>query len=236
MTRLSWLTVSNWIFLFFTFAAAVSAVAVFLLSQASEREKDRAQERYKTDADRKVAEAHAGAEHARADAAHAKADAERAKLETARVSERLALTQERLDNANRVTPLAEEQVQQIVSGMISLPLGDTQPVAAAANDLQAQRRLLQLTNAFIRADRRLYTQTTGALVAPSGERGDILIHYWSDDRREVAEQIAEIFRGAGLETNVYKLPPEPDDETRHATRNMVLIGIASRAAPLFREP
>jgi hypothetical protein len=233
--RLFWFTLSNWLFLGFTLAAAVAAIAVFLFSQASEREKDRALERYKADADRKIAEAHAGAERARADAAHARADAERAKLQTVEVGERLALTQERLDEANRVTPLTDEQVHGIVTGMINLKFGNTQPIASAANDLQAQRRLLQLTEAFIRADRRLYTSTSGALVAPAGEHGDILIHYWSDDRHQVADQIAQVFRGAGLETNVYKLPPEGDDETRHATQNMVLIGIAARATPSFRD-
>jgi hypothetical protein len=49
--RLPWLTPSNWVFLAFTLAAAVSAIAVFLLSQASEREKDRALERYKAGAE-----------------------------------------------------------------------------------------------------------------------------------------------------------------------------------------
>jgi hypothetical protein len=114
--------------------------------------------------------------------------------------------------------------------MVKLPLGDTQPIAAAANDLQAQRRLLQLTSAFVRADRRPYTQTTGSMVTPLGEHGDILIHFWADSRTDVATKIAEIFQNAGLETNVYKLPRENDDEAQRAIQTMVLIGIAARPA------
>lgn len=233
--RLSWLTVSNVALLIFTFCTTVASIAVYVLSQASDRDKDRALERYKLDADKKIAQAYERAENAQADAATARAEAESSKLETAKVDERLALTQLKLDNSNDISLFTPAQIDGIVKGFVDLDLGETQMVWGAANDRQAQRRLLQLTSAFVRADQRLRSPpTAGSVVAPAGERGEVLIHYWSPDREVVARKIERIFRAAGVDANSYMLPPEPDLTAREATKSLLLIGIAARAVPAYR--
>lgn len=186
-------------------------------------------------ASQEAAKATLGAATANERAALAQRDTERAKLETAQVSERLLLTQARLDSANEVTPFSKQQLDLIVQRLKALPLGDTQPVWGAANDHQAQRRLLQLSAALFEADLKIYTQakTVGSFVAPEGEKGDVLVHYWSDERRSVAEAIATVFREAGVEAHAYLLPPEADNNARDATRTIVLVGIAARPAKSF---
>ncbi|MEG3160942.1 hypothetical protein U1763_10550 [Sphingomonas sp. LB2R24] len=214
----------------------MASIAVYVLSQASDRDKDRALERYKLDADKKIAQAYERAENAQADAESARAEAERAKLETAQVDERLALTQLHLDDSNKISLFTPTQIGEIVKGFIDLDLADTQIAWGAANDRQAQRRLLQLTTAFVRADQRLrFPPTAGSVVAPAGERGEVLVHYWSPDREAVARKIERIFRAAGVDAHTYMLPPEPDSTARDATKSLLLIGIAARTVPVYRK-
>jgi hypothetical protein len=213
------------------FAACVTMLAALWQFEVQKRvniAKDERAVELRRVSDERIAEANAAAEGARAEAAQAK-------LETVEVNERLLLTQERLDEANRVTPLTDGQIDVIVKGLVDIRLTDTQPVWAAANDVQAEHRLLQVTTAALAVDRHLYpVQTTGSLVAPEGEVGDVLIHYWHDKQQGPAASFAAIFKAAGLAVNVYKLGPETVPEPRNLADNFVLIGFAARRPPKFK--
>lgn len=104
------------------FAACVTMLAALWQFEVQKRvntAKDERAAEMRRASDERIAAANAAAETARAEAAQAK-------LETVEVSERLLLTQERLDEANRVTPLTDDQVDIIVKGLVKIRLTDTQ--------------------------------------------------------------------------------------------------------------
>lgn len=232
-STLSLLTISNLAVLGLGVLTPIAAITTYVLTQQAERAKDRQLQRYKVDAQEKIEEARARAEEARSRSAAAEANADNARLETAKINERLVQTQMLLDEANVIEPFPSEQISSVVSEMRKLKFPDSQIIIAAGNDLQSQKRAVQLTESLLRAGVVLSGTASGPYTPPSEQTGDIAVNIWTEEQRVTAEAIAAAFRRAGLQASTYLLPPDPMPGAVEATRKLVLIAVPVRKPRAF---
>lgn len=225
---LSLLTVSNLAVLGLGVLTPIAAITTYVLTQEAERAKDRQLQRFKIEAQSRIEEARTRAEEARARAAAAQANADNAKLETARINERLVQTQSLLDAANVIEPFTRDQLDRVGREMLKVKNSDWQIIIAAGNDLQSQRRAVQLTELFLKSAIPLSGTASGPFTPLSEQSGDVSINFWADEQRNTAELIATAFRKAGLQASTYSLPPDPMPGAVEATRKLILIAVPVR--------